>query len=334
MPALTAPHLSAADLHALALPALGIAVVAYSDNMLTARAFASRRSQTVDANTELIALGMANMVAGLIHGFPVSSSGSRTAIGDAQGSRTQLHSLVAVVLVVVVLVAGGTVLAGFPAAALGAVVVYAALQLIDLPAFVRIARFRRAELVLALTTTSGVLVLGVLYGVLVAVGLSIMELLRRLARPHDGILGYAPGVAGMHDVDDYPDARQVPGLIVYRYDAPLCFANAEDFRRRALAAAACVPSPLRWFLLNTEANVEIDSTAADALTALHTELHRQGVVFAMARVKQDLRDQLAKTNLIDTIGQDRIFMTLPTAVTAYRNWYQQHFGSFPDGPEP
>ena len=160
MPALAVPHLSAADLRALALPALGIAVVAYSDNMLTARAFANRRPQTVDANTELVALGMANMVTGLLHAFPVSSSGSRTAIGNAQGSRTQLHSLVAVVLVVVVLVVGGTVLAGFLAAALGAVVVYAALQLIDPPVFVRIARFRRAELVLALTATSGVLVVG------------------------------------------------------------------------------------------------------------------------------------------------------------------------------
>lgn len=334
IPVLAAPHLSTTDLQALALPALGIAVVAYSDNMLTARAFAGRRSQSVDGNTELIALGVANMVSGLLHCFPVSSSGSRTAIGDAQGSRTQLHSLVALVLVLVVLVVGGTLLAGFPAAALGAVVVYAALQLIDLPEFIRIARFRRAELLLALTATSGVLVLGVLYGVLVAVGLSIMELLRRLARPHDGILGYAPGVPGMHDVDDYPDARQIPGLIVYRYDAPLCFANAEDFRRRALAAAASAASPLRWFLLNTEANVEVDSTAADALAALHTELRRQGVVFAMARVKQDLRDQLAKTDLIDTIGQDRIFMTLPTAVTAYRNWHQQQFGSVPDGPQP
>ena len=166
--------------------------------------------------------------------------------------------------------------------------IYAALRLIDLPEFVRIARFRRAELVLALTTTAAVLGFGVLYGVLAAVGLSIMELLHRLARPHDGILGYVPGVAGMHDVDDYPGARQVPGLMVYRYDAPLCFANAEDFRRRALAAASA-PSTLRWFLLNAAANVEMDSTAADALAALQAELQRRQVVFALARVKQDLR---------------------------------------------
>src|SRR5581483_9911304 len=213
MPALAAPRLSTADLPALALPALGIAVVAYSDNMLTARAFVSRRSQTVDANAELIALGMANMVAGLLRGFPVSSSGSRTAIGAAQCSRTQLHSLVAVVLA-----AGDTVLAGFPAAALGAVVVYAALQLIDLPAFTRIARFRHSEFD---TRPDRQLRRA-------GVGCPLWSSGRRravhhgiaapAARPHDGILGYAPGVPGMHDIDDYADARQVPGLIVYRYD--------------------------------------------------------------------------------------------------------------------
>jgi SulP family sulfate permease len=283
----------------------------------------------VDANAELVALGIANLVVGFLQGFPVSSSGSRTAIGDAQGSRTQLHSLVAVVLVVLVLAVGSAVLASFPVAALGAVVVYAALRLIDLPEFGRIARFRRAELVLALTTTAAVLVFGVLYGVLAAVGLSIVELLRRLARPHDAILGYVPGVAGMHDVDDYPGAQQVPGLVIYRYDAPLCFANAEDFRRRALDAAACAPSELRWFLLNAEANVEVDSTAADTLAALHTEFERRGVVFAMARVKQDLRDQLARIGLIDAIGEDRIFMTLPTAVLAYRDWHQRCLGFLP-----
>lgn len=330
IPAWGVPHLSAADLSALALPALGVAVVAYSDNVLTARAFGARRSQTVDASTELIALGIANLAVGLLRGFPVSSSGSRTAIGDAQGSRTQLHSLVVVVLVVIVLAVGRTVLASFPVAALGAIVIYAALRLIDLPEFVRIARFRRAELVLALTTTAAVLGFGVLYGVLAAVGLSIIELLRRLARPHDGILGYVPGMAGMHDVDDYPNARQIPGLMVYRYDAPLCFANAEDFRRRALAAAASAPSTLRWFLLNAEANVEMDSTAADALAALQAQLHRQQVVFALARVKQDLRGQLVRAGLIDAIGDDQIFMTLPTAVAAYRDWHEQRFGPLPD----
>lgn len=164
----------------------------------------------------------------------------------------------------------------FPVAALGALVVFAAMLLIDIGEFRRIARFRRRELLLALATTAAVLMLGVLYGVLAAVGLTILDLLRRVARPHDAILGYPPALAGMHDVDDYPGARQVPGLVVYRYEAPLCFANADDFVRRALGAVSVADTPTEWFLLNTEANVEVDFTAADALEHLRAELTRHG----------------------------------------------------------
>ncbi len=315
------PLLRLDDWLALLLPAAGIALVGYSDNMLTARSFAARRGQTVDGNTELVALGVGNIVVGLVRGFPVSSSGSRTSIGDAQGSRTQLHSLVAVAVVVVILVFGQGVLAAFPTAALGAVVIYAAVKLIDLGEFRRIARFRTSELAIAVITATAVVVVGVLYGVLAAVAVSVVELLRRLARPHDAVLGFVPGVAGMHDLDDYPDARPEPGLVVYRYDAPLCFANAEDFRTSALAAVDTAGSePARWFLLNAEANVEIDVTAAQALDSLITELRRRGIVFATARVKQDLRDVLARAGLVEVIGAERMYMTLPTAVAAYREW--------------
>ena len=313
------PALSAHDVASLLLPAVGVAIVGYSDNVLTGRAFATRHGQTVQGTTEIVALGAANLAAGVLRGFPVSSSGSRTAIGDAQGSRTQLHSLVALVLVVVVLVAGGALLSRFPRAALGAVVIYAALRLVDIAGFRRIARFRRSEAAIAVVTMVAVLTVGVLYGVLVAVGLSVLDLLRRVARPHDGVLGYVPGIAGMHDMDDYPDARPVPGLLVYRYDAPLCFANAENFRSRALAALETQPEPPRWFLLNAEANVEIDSTAAEALEALHDELQRRGIVLALARVKQDLRADLRAAGLLDLIGEERIFPTLPTAVEAFRS---------------
>ena len=143
---------------------------------------------------------------------------------------------------------------------------------------------------LAVATTASVLLFGVLYGVLVAIALSILDLLRRVARPHDGVLGLVPGVAGMHDLDDYPDADPVPGLVVYRYDAPLFFANAENFRERALAAVDDSPVPVEWFVLNAEANVEVDLTALDALDQLRSRLAR-GIVFAMARVKQDLRER-------------------------------------------
>jgi len=325
------PALTAGDLTALLLPALGVSIVAYSDNVLTARAFATRHGYRVDANQELLALGVANLSAGTMRGFPVSSSGSRTAIGDALGSRSQLYSLVALGVVAATLLVGRTLLAAFPTAALGAIVVFAALRLIDVAEFRRIGRFRRSELVLALATTAAVLLLGVLYGVLAAVALSILNLLRRVARPHDGILGYAPGVAGMHDIDDYPDATLVPGLVVYRYDAPLCFANAEDFRHRALAAVDASPTPVEWLVLNAEANVEVDITAVDALDELRNELERRGIVFALARVKQVLRADLAAAGLVDRVGEDRILPTLPTAVHAYVEWYTARHGEPPVG---
>ena len=149
--------------------------------------------------------------------------------------------------------------------------------------FKRLARFRRSELILALATTASVLLFGVLYGVLVAIVLSILDLLRRVARPHDAVLGFVPGVAGMHDLDDYPSADPVPGLVVYRYDAPLFFANAENFRERALAAVDENPDPVKWFVLNAEANVEVDLTALDVLDQLRAELESRGIVFAMAQ---------------------------------------------------
>jgi sulfate permease, SulP family len=307
-----------ADVIAMVIPVAGVAIVAFSDNVLTARTFAVRNGYEVDANAELRALGVCNVGAGLMHGFPVSSSGSRTALGDSVGSRTQLYSVVMLVAVLAVMLFGRGVLATFPTAALGALVVYAALRLVDVPEFKRLARFRRSELILAVATTAAVLVFGVLYGVLVAIVLSILDLLRRVARPNDAIQGFVPGVAGMHDIEDYPEANLEPGLLVYRYDAPLFFANAENFRERALAAVAEFPGEVDWFLLNAEAIVEVDLTALDALEQLRAELERRGIVFAMARVKQDLRDELEAAGILDRVGEDRIFMTLPTAVEAYR----------------
>jgi len=314
------PDVSPHDVLVLLGPALGVAFVGYTDNILTGRAFASRHEERVDAKQELLALGAANLGSGLLHGFPVSSSGSRTAIGDAIGGRTQLAGLVTVVCTVGALVFARPLLASFPLAALGAVVVYAATRLVDVGEFVRFARFRRSEFLLAAGTTASVLVVGVLEGVLVAIGLSVLDLLRRVARPHDAIEGHVPGLAGMHDVDDYPTAEPVAGLLVYRYDSPLFFANAEDFRRRALAAVEQTGGPVEWFVLNTEAIVEVDITAVDVLEDLRRELTDRGLVVALARVKQDLRDELAPTGFLERIGEDRIFLTLPTTVDAFREW--------------
>ncbi|NOQ00075.1 MULTISPECIES: sulfate permease [Mycolicibacterium] len=316
-PAVTLPRAGFSEVGSLIIPAIGIAIVAFSDNVLTARIFASRKGEEIDANAELRAVGMCNMAVGVVQGFPVSSSGSRTAVGELVGSRTQLYSVSALTCVLAVMVFGRGVLAMFPTAALGALVVYAALRLINVGEFRRLSRFRRSELVLAAATIVAVLCLGVLYGVLAAVGLSILDLLRRVAHAHDSVLGFVPGLPGMHDIDDYPQAKPVPGLVIYRYDAPLCFANAEDFRRRALGAVEHNDPPAQWFVLNAEANVEVDLTALDALESLRAELVRRGVVFAMARVKQDLRDALRAAGILDRIGEQRIFMTLPTAVEAF-----------------
>ena len=308
------------DLRRLLLPALGVLLVGYTDVILTARAFAAKGGPRLDPNQELLAMGAANAGAGLLRGFPVSSSASRTALGDAAGSRTQVYSLVAFGVVVSVLLLLSPLLSHIPAAVLGAIVVYAAVRLIDVAGFRRLARFRRREFLLALACLAGVLALDILYGVLVAVGLSVVEMLARVARPHDAVEGLVPGVAGMHDVDDFPQARQVPGLVVYRYDSPLFFANAEDFRRRALAAVDDHDGPVSWFVLNMEANVEVDITALDAVDSLRRELDGRGIVFALARVKQDLRDDLDAYGLSASVGPGRIFPTLPTAVAAYRQW--------------
>jgi SulP family sulfate permease len=316
------PNVHPSVLRELLLPAFTVLIVGFSDDVLTAQSFA-RRGEIIAANQELLALGTANVGTSLMHGFPVSSSASRTAIGVATGSRTQLCSLTAAVAVVAVLLFARPVLARFPAAALGAIVIYAALRLIDITAFRRLFAFRRTELGIAIATCVGVLSLNILYGVLVAIGLSVADLLVRVARPHDAILGLVPGLAGMHDVDDYPGAQTISGLVVYRYDAPLFFANAENFRRRALRAAGLGPGRLRWFVLNVEANVEVDFTALEALEAVRAEISRQGAIFALARVKQDLLARLRSFGLAEKIGEERLFPTLPTAVQAYRAWVRE-----------
>ncbi len=333
LPAIRVPDLGNVDVWRLLPAALGIAVVAYSDNVLTGRAFGARHRESIDSNQEFLALGGANVATGLLQGFPVSSSGSRTVIADAMGARTQLHSLVSLVLVVATLLWLGPVIGAFPTAALGAVVVYAAIRLVDIPELRRIAAFRRSELVLALSTTAAVLLFGVLPGIGAAIALSVLDLLRRIVHPHDGVLGYVPDVAGMHDINDHPDAVQVPGLVVYRYDSPLFVANADDFTRRALEVvdAAQQRGDVEWFLLNAEANTEVDLTAVDALEALRATLERRGIVFAMARVKEDMRVSLEAGGLVEQVGAALIFPTLPTAVAAYAAWYQREHGSPPPG---
>ena len=319
LPQFALPRLSLPQLLPFLASAIGIAIVGYSDNVLTARAFANRHHYKIDANQELLALGFANLGNGFMQGFPISSSGSRTAIGDSLGSKTQLFSLAAFVVVVFVLLFLRPLLALFPKAALGAIVIYAATKLIDISEFIRLRRFRQTEFALALTTTVGVLMTDILVGVAIAVGLSMIELFARITQPHDAVLGEAPGLPGLHDIEDWEDTKTRPGLVIYRYDAPLFFANVENFKRRALEAIDAEATPVEWFVLNAEAIAEIDITAVDMLEELRSELVVRGITFAMARVKQDLYAQLERSGLLEKIGGEYIYLTLHTAIAGFES---------------
>ncbi|MGF1590678.1 MAG: SulP family inorganic anion transporter [Pleurocapsa sp.] len=317
LPHFAIPQVSVQDLSSLVASAVGISIVGYSDNVLTARAFANRNNYKIDANQELLALGVANFGNGLMQGFPISSSGSRTVIGDALGSKSQLFSLVAMIAVIIVLLFLRPVLALFPNAALGAIVIYAATKLIEVSKFIRLYRFRRSEFSLAIATTIAVLATDILVGVGIAVSLSVIELFYRVARPHDAVLGTVPDLPGLHDIDDWEGATTIPGLLIYRYDAPLCFANAENFKQRSLEAIQAETTPVEWLVLNMEANVEIDITAIDMLAELKAELTAKNIIFAMTRVKQDLYLELEKAGFLKSMQAEHIYPTLHTAIAAF-----------------
>lgn len=319
LPSFALPELSFQQWQPLVASAIGISVVGYSDNVLTARAFANRNHYEIDANQELLALGVVNLTNGLMQGFPVSSSGSRTAIGDSLGSKSQIYSLVAMMVVIFVLLFLRPILALFPKAALGAIVIYAATKLIEIPEFIRLYRFRRSELAIALITMMGVLITDILIGVGVAVGLSMIEIFARISQPHDAVLGEVEGVPGLHDIQDWENTKTIPGLVIYRYDAPIFFANVENFKLRALQAIEKEITPVEWFVLNTEAIIEIDVTAVDMLSELRSELATRNIIFAMARVKHDLYTQLIRSNLLDEIGTENIYLTLHTAIEAFES---------------
>ena len=309
---------SSSDVSMMLLPAFGVFIVGYTDNLLTGRMFGDRHHHDINPNRELLALGATNIVAGIAHGLPVSSSASRASLGETAGARTQLYSLVAAIGAVVVLFGFGGVLAAFPIAALGGVVAYAALQLVDVAEFRRLWKFRSREFLLAISATAAVLVFDILWGILFAVGLSIFELLTRVARPHAAVLGEAPGVAGWHDISDYEHTVQIPGLLVFRYDSPLFFANAMDFVRKCeFAVDQADPTP-NWLLLNMEANTEVDITGLDALERLRSHCARASVTLALVRVKHEVELDLVRHGVGTKIGLDRIYPTLPTAVAAYR----------------
>jgi len=315
LPSLAYPHVGLAAFGDLIPLAAGLALVGFSEAILTARAFAEKHGETVDANHELIAMGIGNVGVGFTQGFPTSASQSRTAVADSSGMRTQLAQMLAAVAVGVFLVFFTGILKNVPQVALASIVIYAALGLIEERQLRALYRLDRMQFGLAIATFAGVVVFGMMTGILVAVGLSLAVFLGGVARPHDAVLGPVHGVDGFHEVSEGRGAEAAPGVVVYRFDGPLFFANADYFLSRALPLVEA-DRPLRCFVLDLEAVTTIDVTAARAVEKLHAAVVARGATFHVARTKAPLRRQLGAEGLTDAIGEENFHPTIRTAVAA------------------
>jgi len=320
LPQVTIPAVGVQDVLALLPAALALTILIYADEILTARVFAAKHGQKIDANQEFVALGMANFGAGLLTGFPAALSASRTAVVDQMGGKTQWVGLIAAALTVVFLLFFTPLLAPLPTVALGAVIIVASIGLIDLAAFRFLRQVRPVEFWLAVVTAIGVLTIGILQGILVAVMLSLIYVLYRIARPHDALLDDMDAAGGTvyRGVADKETALTEPGLIVYRFDAPLVFANAAYFTERLEGLIAEAGPGLRCVILDAEAISDFDSTAAEALENVDADLERLGVDLWIARANEPLRDLLTATDLIQRLGAEHIYPSVRAAVTAYR----------------
>ena len=317
LPRFTFPGVGLDDAASLLLAAAGIAFVTLADTATVSRSLAARRGERVDANNEIVALGAANIAAGLFQGFPVSVSASRTAVAESSGARTEVAGVVGAAGIVVVLVAAGGLGRYLPTSALAAVVIAAALTLLDVRSVVWLAKVRRSELALSIAALLGVAVLGVLQGIAVAIALSLGNFVRRAWRPYDAVLGRVPGRKGYHDIERHPEAAQIPGAVLYRFDAPLFFANADTFADRVAAAVAERPDPIRWVIVAAEPMTDIDTTAAEMVGDLLDDLEARGIALAFAELKGPVKDRLRDYGLYDRIGGDRFFPTLGTAIDGY-----------------
>lgn len=318
LPSFDVPDVVWSDLGSLLPAAIGVALIGYTDNILTARSIAAKHGYSIDADRELFALGAMNAAGSLAGGFPMSSSASRSFVPATIGSRSQLSSVVTFAAVIVVLVAGRSLLSEIPRAGLAAVILAAAIAVIDVDGFRRLAALSRAETALAAVTCLAVIGVDLLTGVLVAVGLSILLTLARAARPHDAILGAGVGLDGWIDLDD---ERAVPltGLLVYRFDAPLFFANGEYFRQRVRQAIDANPGEETGVILDMEGIGSIDTTAIDHLAELFDELDGAEITVRLARPNHKVLDALARAGLVEMVGADRVFPTINAAVADYRD---------------
>jgi len=317
LPSLVIPWIGFADLSAVVIGGCAVALLSFADTSVLSRTYAARLKTQVDPNQEMVGLGAANLAAGFFQGFPISSSSSRTPVAEAAGSRTQLTGVVGAVAVALLLVAAPDLLRNLPTSALAAVVIASAIGLFEISDLRRIWRIQRWEFWLSIVCLVGVATLGAIPGIGFAIVLAVIEFLWDGWRPHSAVLGRAVGIRGFHDITRYPEATQAQGLVIFRWDAPLFFANAELFHQRVLQAVANAPTPVRRVLVAAEPVTSVDVTSADALSELDRDLREAGIELHFAEVKDPVKDKLRRFGLFDQFGDDRFHYTLGTGVDAY-----------------
>jgi high affinity sulfate transporter 1 len=317
LPAFTLPWIGLADLSAVVIGGCAVALVSFADTSVLSRTYAARTRSYVDPNQEMVGLGVANLAAGLFQGFPISSSSSRTPVAEAAGARTQLTGVVGAVAVALLLVLAPDLLRNLPTSALAAVVIASAIGLFEFADLRRIFRIQRWEFWLSVGCFAGVAILGAIPGIGVAIVVAVIEFLWSGWRPHFAVLGRVDGIRGFHDIKRYPEARLVPGLVLFRWDAPLFFANAELFQERVLQAVADSPTPVRRIIVAAEPVTSVDVTSADMFAELEQTLRAAGIELHFAEMKDPVKDKLKRFELLEHFGPEVFHPTVGAAVDDY-----------------
>jgi high affinity sulfate transporter 1 len=317
LPQFALPLLGLDDVASVLIGGFAVAVVSFADTSVLSRAYAARLRTPVDPNQEMVGLGMANLAAGFFQGIPISSSASRTPVAEAAGARTQLTGVVGAVAIAVLLLTAPNLLAHVPSTALAAVVICAAIGLVEVSDLRRIHRIQRWEFWLSMVCMAGVAMFGAVPGIGIAIVIAVIEFLWDGWRPHSAVLGRVDRLKGYHDVGRYPQANRIPGLVLFRWDAPLFFANAELFCDRVLAAVAGSPTPVHWVVVAAEPVTSVDVTAADSLEELDDRLHAEGIELRFAEMKDPVKDKLKRFGLFARFGAETFYPTLGEAVKAY-----------------
>src|SRR5580765_6023361 len=311
------PFVHVDELGPILMGGLAVALVSFADTSVLSRTYATRLRSPVDPNQEMVGLGVANLAAAFFQGFPISSSSSRTPVAEAAGARTQLTGVVGALAIALLLVLGPNLLRYLPNTALAAVVIAAAIGLFEVADLRRIYRIQRWEFWLSMVCFAGVAVFGAIPGITIAIVIAVIEFLWDGWRPHSAVLGRVDHVKGYHDITRYPQARRIPGLVLFRWDAPLFFANAEFFHDRVLQAVDSLPTPVRRLVVAAEPVTSVDVTAADAVTELHEALHAAGIELCFAEMKYPVKDKLKRFGLYSRLGKDTFFATVDEAVSGY-----------------